>query len=400
MISRVTARAESRLTKMPVLALGFRPFYLLAAIFVVMALPLWIGLYTGTFTYQGALSGMAWHTHEMIFGFAAAVIAGFLLTAVRNWTGRPTATGIGLASLVAIWIAGRVLILTGPTPAAAIVDLMFLPAIGVAIAVPIWQSRNTRNFKVLAIIIALTLINALIHLANLNLLPQAMFTTAHALALDVIAILLAIMSGRVIPAFTNSAIQTANARCDLRVEIVAIGSLVLITLLEVSSLWWQVPKSVWTVLLGTAAISHTIRLVLWAPQRTVKNPLLLMLPVAYAWLPVSLALGVLTQLDAVPQAVSVHAFTIGAMSSLMLAMMTRSALGHTGRPLSAGLAEMSAFFALQLAAFTRVLAGSFAPEFYRGAVMVSGVLWTLAFAVFLFAYWPILTRPRIDGQPG
>lgn len=400
MNSIVNAQAESRVTVIPILALGFRPFYLLAAIFAVIALPLWIGTYTGTITYQGALSGMAWHTHEMIFGFAPAVMAGFLLTAVRNWTGQPTATGTALAGLVALWIAGRVMQFTGPMPAAAMVDLMFLPVIGIAIAVPIWRSRNTRNFKLLAIIIALTFINTLFHLVNLKFLSQAMLPTAHALALHVIALLLTIMGGRVIPAFTNNAIQTANAHSDLRIESVAIGSLLLIVALEVSGLWFQIPKIIWAALFSTAAISHAIRLALWAPHRTVKQPLLLMLPVAYAWLPISFALGALAALDAIPRAIPVHALTIGAMSGLMLAMMTRSALGHTGRSLSAGWAEISAFVAIQVAALVRVFGALLAPEFYRITVIASGVLWTLAFAVFLIAYWPILTRPRIDGKPG
>lgn len=400
MISRVNARIGARGSDIPVLALGFRPFYLLAAIFAALAMPLWIGLYTGTFTYQGALPAMAWHTHEMIFGFAPAVMAGFLLTAVRNWTGQPTATGLVLASLAALWVTGRVMLLTGPMPAAAIVDLMFLPAIGIAIAVPIWKSRNTRNFKILAIIAALTLINGQFHLVNLNVLPQAMLPTARALALDVIALLMTIMGGRVIPAFTNNAVQTANAHCDSRVEIVAIGSLVLIAALEFSSLWWQVPKSIGAVLLCIAALSHTVRLALWAPHRTAKEPLLLMLPIAYAWLPISFALGALAALDAVPPAVPVHALTIGAMSGLMLAMMTRSALGHTGRSLTAGWAEISAFAAIQLAALVRVFGALSAPEYYRTTAIASGALWTSAFAVFLIAYWPVLTRPRIDGRPG
>lgn len=400
MTSPAIARHRSSLTNLPVLALGFRPFYLAAAIFAVVALPLWIGTYTGMWVIGDGLPGLSWHTHEMIFGFAPAVMAGFLLTAVRNWTGRPTATGTMLAGLVILWIIGRVLMLTGPMPVAAAVDLMFLPAIGVAIAVPIWQSRNTRNLKLLTIIAVLALVNALFHLAYLNVLPTAMLATATALALDVITILLAIMGGRVIPAFTNNAVRTANARHDRRVEIVAIGSLILIALLDILSLWWQVPASVWIVCLGTAAVSHATRLVLWAPHRTVKQPLLLMLPVAYAWLPISFALGVLVHLGTIPRAIPVHALTIGAMSGLMLAMMTRSALGHSGRQLTAGWAEITAFVAIQLAALVRVFGALLVPALYRNAVIMSGALWTLAFAVFLMAYWPILTRRRIDGQPG
>jgi uncharacterized protein involved in response to NO len=171
-------------------------------------------------------------------------------------------------------------------------------------------------------------------------------------------------------------------------------------LMEFSGLWWQIPKSAWSILFGTAAIAHALRLALWMPHRTVRQSLLLMLPVAYAWLPISLALGVLVQMGEIPRAIPMHALTIGAMSGLMLAMMTRSALGHTGRPLSAGWAEIAAFVLLQLAAIVRVCGALMAPELYRNTVIVSGILWTLAFGVFMVAYWPILTRPRVDGRPG
>jgi len=400
MIDRLSAQGRPYLADVSVLALGFRPFYLLAAIFAVIALPLWIGTYTGALALDARMPGLTSHGHEMIFGFAPAVMAGFLLTAVRNWTGRPTPTGMVLAGLVALWIAGRVLMFTGPMVVAAAVDLMFLPAIGVAIAVPVWQSGNTRNVKLLAIVAALAVINALFHLANLSVLPAATLTTTSVLALDVVALLLAVMGGRVIPAFTNNAVPTANARHDRRVEVAAIVSLLLIALLRFSSLWWQIPTIALAVLFGAAAISHTIRLMLWMPQRTVGQPLLLMLPVAYAWLPIAFALGIFVHLGDIPRAIQLHALTIGAMSGLMMAMMTRSALGHTGRPLTAGWAEITAFVTLQLAAVVRVFGALLVPEFYLETVMVSATLWTLAFSVFLTAYWPVLTRPRIDGRPG
>lgn len=400
MSSQAHSFGKTNMDDWPLLALGFRPFYLGAAVFAVLALPLWLGWYAGFFSASPAMSGLTWHIHEMIFGFASAVIAGFLLTAVRNWTGRPTPTGMALAGLFILWVAGRILILTGPLPVAAAVDLMFLPAVGVAVAIPIWQSRNKRNFKVLVIIAALTIANLAFHLANMSVLPYVLVNTAYRLALDIITVLIAIMGGRVIPAFTINALPTANVRRDSRIEFVAIGSLIVITIAGVLSPWWTMPKGMWVVILATGALSHSIRLALWAPNRTIAQPLLLMLPVAYAWLPLSLALRTLAEFGVAPTATAVHALTIGAISSLMLAMMTRSALGHTGRPLLAGVAEIGAFSLLQLAATIRVFAGSIPAEFYRNAVLTAGVMWTVAFAVFLTAYWPILTRRRIDGRPG
>lgn len=385
---------------MPVLALGFRPFYLLAALFAVLAMPLWLGWYTGTIPASGAMTGIVWHMHEMAFGFAPAVIAGFLLTAVRNWTGLPTPTGARLALLVALWFAGRVLILTGPPVLAAVVDLSFLPTVGIAIAVPIRHSRNVRNLKVLAIVAALTLANALYHLAHLNALPYATLNSAASFSLDVIAILIALIGGRIIPVFTANAIPSAKPHRSPAIEFVAIGSLVVIAVGDLLHPLWPAPTGTWKALFVAATLAHGVRLALWAPHRTLHNPLLLMLPIGYAWLPISLALRVLEQQSALPASVPVHALTIGAMGSLMLAMMTRSALGHTGRTLVAGPAEIAAFVAAQLAAVIRVLAVSVPPDLYRTAVIVSGALWTLAFAIFLVAYWPILTRPRVDSRPG
>lgn len=400
MTSQTQAIGKTRLRDWPIWALGFRPFYLGAAVFAVLALPLWLGWYSGYFSASPAMSGMTWHIHEMIFGFAAAVIAGFLLTAVRNWTGQPTPTGWMLAGLFLLWIAGRILLLTGPLPLAAVIDLVFLPAIGVAVAIPILRSRNQRNFKVLVIVAALTIANLAFHLANMNVLPNVLISTAYKLALDIIALLIAIMGGRVIPAFTKNALPTASVHSDIRIEIVAIGSLIVIAVAGLLSPWWTLPQAVWTGVLGAAALSHAVRLALWAPHRTVSQPLLVMLPIAYAWLPLSLALKVMAEFGVAPLAISVHALTIGAISSLMLAMMARSALGHTGRPLLAGAAEIGAFSLLQLAAIIRVFAGWIPTEFYRHAVMTAGAMWTVAFMIFLAAYWPILTRQRIDGRPG
>jgi uncharacterized protein involved in response to NO len=381
-------------------ALGFRPFYLLAAVFAVLALPVWIVSFFGGMQTGEYLRSVAWHSHEMIFGFAPAVIAGFLLTAVRNWTGQPTPTRLPLAGLVALWLVARVLIVTGPANAAAAIDVLFLPALGFAVAIPIWRSRNAGNYKVLVVLAILTMANAAYHLASMKYLPVGMTRTAMTAALDVIAILIAIIGGRVIPAFIGNAVEHAKPRHNFVVEVLAVGTLIVILGLGVLQPLLPVSGTAWLVILVVAAVGHGIRLTLWQSWRARGNPLLWMLPAAYAWLPVALVLRALSRIDMVPVSASIHAFTVGAIASLMVAMMMRSALGHTGRPLVAGRAEISAFVLLQLAAIVRILASSFASGMYRDAMIVSAILWTLAFAVFLFRYAPILTRPRIDGRPG
>jgi uncharacterized protein involved in response to NO len=381
-------------------ALGFRPFYLLASVFAVAAILLWLGVYAGAVNFDGYLSGVAWHRHEMIFGFACAVLAGFLLTAVRNWTGRPTPNGAGLAVLAVTWLSGRILLLTGPPLAAAVIDVAFLPVLSLSIALPIVRSANKRNVKLLFVLAGLAGANGAYHLAAFGVLPGAIMAVAATAALDTFVILIAIMGGRVIPAFTASAITGANPRQLLPVEIAAIGTLLLILVAGICEAWWPLSATAWITLLLVAAIAHGARLSFWQPQRTLTVPLLWMLPVAYAWVPVSLGLRALGVAGVISPTAAVHAVTLGAMSGLMLAMMMRSALGHTGRLLSAGVIEIAAFALIQIATIMRVMATFADPANYRGLVVASGLVWAFAFLLFVARYGPWLCQRRIDGQPG
>ncbi len=383
------------------LALGFRPFYLLAALFAVAALPLWMGFYFDVIPAGGYLVGISWHTHEMLFGFAPAVIAGFLLTAVRNWTGRSTPAGAALGALVALWLAARVLILTGPAPIAAIVDLAFLPILALATGIPIIRAGNYRNLQVLAALLGLWLANLIFHFAHLNIISPFLEWLGMLSALDVILILLAIMAGRVIPSFIANAVPSAAPQHNSVIEFLAIGSLILLLGVVVTNFFNRLPGTVSVVLLAIATIAHSIRLWLWDPLKTRRQPLLWMLPVAYLWVPVALGLRLLTaMLPDFNQTMGIHALTVGAVGGLMLAMMTRSSLGHTGRELQAGPVEITAFLLVQAGGVVRVFPNILWPDSYAAFLVISTALWSLAFAVFAFGYWPILTRPRTDGRPG
>lgn len=382
------------------LGLGFRPFYLLAGLFAVVAIPLWIATYTGHLPTDSYLAGIAWHQHEMLFGFAVAVIAGFLLTAVRNWTGRETPTGFRLGVLAAIWVLGRILTFTGPALPAMLVDLAFLPVLAVVLAIPILQSQNRRNVKLIFVLIALAATNTVYHLSYAAILPAHLNAISINVALDVIVILIAIMSGRVIPVFTANAIPAAAPRSVTAIEVVAIGTLLAILAADMLAPWQPLPPSALAALYFVAASAHGLRLCLWDPHRTWRNSLLLMLPLAYAWIPLMLALRGLAAMALLPATAAVHALTIGAMASLMLAMMMRSSLGHTGRLLQASRSDFSAFLLLQMAAGVRVAATFSGADNYRLLVEVSAVLWLLAFTVFLCRYAPMLTRARIDGRAG
>jgi len=398
---KTTAAAQSAWSRRPVFALGFRPFYLLAIIFAAVALPVWMSVYFGIITPGGYLHGIAWHSHEMLFGFVVAVIAGFLLTAVRNWTGLPTPTGTTLSILAGLWLLARILMWTGPAIVAAVVDLLFLPALGVAIAIPIARSRNQRNFKVLFILAGLGCANLAFHLTKLGVLPVGVDRLSVVAALDIVMILMAVMAGRVIPAFTGNAIAGSKPRRVLGIEILALGSLLIILVAEVGSFWIPIEVVFWRALFAIAAVTHIVRLSLWQPLRTRHDPLLWMLPVAYAWIPIALIFRAMAMLPiGIPETVAFHALTAGAMASLMTAMMTRSALGHSGRKLEAGRIEVSVFLLIQLAAIIRTVPGLIWPQHYPDFLVLSAASWALAFTLFLLGYWSILTRPRIDGKPG
>ena len=391
-----SASLRQRFENAPLLSLGFRPFYLLAAVFALLGVPVWIMFWLGVVEPGTYLAGMAWHGHEMVFGFAAAVITGFLLTAVRNWTSLPTPTGVMLAGLALLWLLARVLMLTGPGALAAAVDTALLPALGVAIGVPIWRSRNTRNYKILLLLAALMGLNVLFHLAHLNVVSASLERTALLGALDLIAILIAVVGGRVIPAFTENAFPALRLQRVMAVETVAVGALVLVFVAGLLRPWFALPGVAWVALLALAAAAHFARLMLWQPLKTRRNPLLWMLPAAYAWIPVALMLRALAEAGKISPIAATHALTIGAMTGMMMAMMMRSALGHTGRSLAAGPAEIAAFLLVQLAAMVRVFAGILWPESYQVTVMASGVLWSLAFAVFLVRFAPMLARARVS----
>lgn len=381
-------------------ALGFRPFYVLAGVFAVLSILFWLLSYTGVVQAGAYLRGILWHSHEMTFGFATAVMSGFLLTSVRNWTGLPTPTRWGLAALAAVWLAGRVLIATGPPMLAALVDVIFVPLLAAVVAVPIVRSRNQRNYKIVVLLVLIAVTHVVYHTASLGSLPSWLAYTSIITMLDLLTILLAIVAGRVIPAFTKNAIPESDPKHAMWLEILSFGSLILIVGTRVSSDWVPIPVSIPTTIIVVAAVSHMFRLALWQPQVTIRDPLLWMMPVAYSWLPIAFFLRALAQYSVVSDAAWIHALTTGAISGLMLAMMMRSSLGHTGRPLLASGMEMTAYLLLQLAAIIRVTAGVFGSELYESLVIASGVIWILAFLVFLLRYLPMLLRPRIDGRPG
>ena len=380
------------------LNLGFRTFYTLAAIFAVVAMALWLASFTGMVQPGGQLPGVFWHSHEMVFGFSMAVITGFLFTAVRNWTGLPTPTGLALGSIALLWLAARVLLVTGTTGLEVVLDVLFLPVVTVAVALPVFRSANKRNYKVIAILAVLATLHFVYHLALGGGLPAALSRVSLFAVIDVITILFALVGGRVIPAFTRNAVPGSDPTHKQWVEVAAFA--LLLVLAATTMIGGQFALNPWlpASLAFLAAGVHALRLALWQPAATLGKPLLWMMPVAYSWLPVALLLRGLADLGIAMAGNWLHALAAGALTSLMMAMMMRSTLGHTGRALDASRADLVIFLLVQLAVVLRVLAGVAGD--HRTLTILAGVVWMVAFAGFLLRYGPMLLRPRIDGKPG
>ena len=375
-------------------SLGFRPFYLLASGFAALSILLWICQYTGRLP-AAYLRTSAWHGHEMLYGYTVAVMAGFLLTAVRNWTGKPTPTGPALMALAALWVAGRVLVLTPFVIAAAVVNAAFPVAIAIAIGAPLVQSRNRRNYFFIALLLLLGVAVLDFHLSTLNLLPWPHRASLQA-GLDVVLFVMAVMGGRVIPMFTNNGVPGTNATRHPWVEKIALGSV--LALLGADLL--PLPATFVALLAFVAVAAHAARLYLWQSWRTARTPMVWVLHVAYGWIVIYLVLRGLAALGMVGELFAVHALTIGAIGGMTIGMMTRTARGHTGHPLAPDRFEIACYILVALAAAIRVFGGMWLPGAYLATIIVSGTCWSAAFALFAIRYWPVLTRNRLDGKAG
>ena len=374
-------------------ALGFRPFYLLAGAFSALSIAGWAGLFAGLVP-SGYLHGHPmWHAHEMVFGYTFAVIVGFLFTAGSNWTRHPTPTGARLAAIVACWLAARAFAVFGIEWWSLLFDLAFAVAAAMGLGIPLWRARNTRNYFFVVLILAVGALNAAFHLAILERIEVDLDRIMD-LALDVVLFIIVVMGGRVIPMFTNNGVPGAGARRILALERTALGAVLALLAADLLAL----PATAVGVIAGVAALAHGARFALWSPWATRAKPILWIMHAGYAWIVVHLALRAASAFDLAAPTLATHALTVGAIGGLTMGMMTRTARGHTGRPLETGRAETLAYALVMAAAIARVfgpMAGWTLP-----AIIVSGALWTAAFAIFTVTYWPILSRPRVDGRPG
>ncbi|MFM9434263.1 uncharacterized protein involved in response to NO [Janthinobacterium sp. CG_23.3] len=374
--------------------LGFRPFYLMAALFAALAVPLWIVQYLGWLRGWPRV-GLGWHMHEMVFGMAVAVVVGFLFTAARAWTGVWTPRGGHLAALAALWLAARVALLVAPGAPAAVVDIAFLPLCAWPLYRVLAQSGNKRNVFLAVLLGLLAIANCLYHAAALGLLALAPTVPVQA-AILLIVVIEAVIGGRVIPMFTRNGAPGANAVANPRRDVAAM------VLLVAASLAWVAgaPAPLSATLALAAASASLVRLAGWQPQRTLGVPLLWIMHLSYGWIPIGFALLGGAALNLVSASAAFHALTVGSMAGLIIGMMTRTTLGHTGRALKAGRAETAMFWLIQLGAVARLLAGVGPAAWYDTALVAAALCWTLAFGLYALTYGPYLLRPRIDGKEG
>jgi uncharacterized protein involved in response to NO len=374
--------------------LGFRPFYLLASLFSALSVLLWAAQFFGYLPFA-YVPGPLWHGHEMLFGYTLAVVAGFLLTAVKAWTNESTPSGLPLMALAALWLAGRVLVLTPFALAAMLANTAFPLAIAWAIGVPLWRSRNVRNYFFVGLLGVMSGLVLMTHLALQGQLacPPRL---GLQLGLDVVLFIMLVIGGRVIPMFTNKGVPGAAAARHAVVEKIALGSVIVLFFSDLLSLS---PVVIGVLALASGA-AQAARLCLWKPWRTLATPLVWILHMAFVWIVIHLLMRGATELGWVAGSYATHALTLGAIGSLTLGMMTRTARGHTARALLADGVETTMFWLAQGAAAARVFGGMVSPGLYMPSIQLSALLWAAAFGLYVVRYWPVLTRPRLDGKPG
>lgn len=386
--------AKQRTYRGPALfSYGFRPFFLFGALYAGLTIPLWLAVFAGEFSLPTAFGPRDWHVHEMLFGYVGAVVAGFLLTAVPNWTGRLPIQGTPLAALFSAWLAGRLAVcLSGEIgwAAAAAVDSLFLLSLAAAALREVVAGRKWSNLKVVGIVLLLAIANVAFHL-EAHFQGMAEYTTRAGIAL--VVTLVSVIGGRIVPSFTrNWLARRPPGRMPIpfgRLDVAAMlaGALALIV-------WIAVPTGrLVAAALCVAGVLHLVRLARWAGDRTLADRLVLILHVAYAFVPVGYFLTSLSALDLVAAGAGVHAWTGGAIGTMTIAVMTRASLGHTGRALSASPATQAIYLAVVVAALARVCA-ALEPAHSSILLLVAGAAWTVAFLGFALTYGPLLCTAR------
>lgn len=382
----------------PLLRLGFRPFFLFGVVLAALAIPLWVVAWLGGASFPAPQAGwLAWHRHELVFGFAGAIISGFLLTAVQTWTGQASISGRPLGLLAVLWLLGR---LSWWLPSAEVLlalNVLFLLAVAAVMARLLWAVRQQRNYPIVAVLLLLTAADTLTLLGVLQH-NDAWQHQGSLAAVWLVVAMMTLIGGRVIPFFTQRGLLriTAVQPWPWLDWSLLLGSVVAGVLAGLG--WFSMPSVMAGLLLMLLGIGHAVRLYRWFDRGLLGVPLLWSLHLAYTWLVIGCVALALWHWGApITASQALHALTVGSVGGLILAMLARVSLGHTGRPLSLPKGFAVAFVLLNLAALARVVGVSFA---YQPALWMAALCWSLAFAQYLYCYGPMLCRTRVDGHPG
>lgn len=391
---------EARLA--PALAIferGFRPFFLLAGLHAALSLAAWVAVLQGWIEAPAGWPPATLHGHEMIFGFASAALAGFLLTAVPSWTNSGPLRGWRLALLVLLWLAARAAAAAGIDPRLyAALDLAFIPALFAAVGPGIIARNLARNGIILVVLGAILTANAGAHLAVLGA-PFVSARWGNELGLALFILLIAMIGGRIVPPFTVGGTRMAGRPVGLEASPRLDRAVMATTAAWAASLAFDLPDVAVGAAAALAALANGARLLRWRSWATLRIPLVWVLHLGYAWLVLGLVAAAGAWLGLWPKAAALHALGAGAIATMILAVMSRASLGHTGRELAAGRTTTAAYLLVTLGAAGRVIASLIESE-SQLLIAGAGLAWTAGFLLYLIVYVPILCRPRADGWPG
>lgn len=383
----------------PLFALAFRPFFLFGSIYAVLAILYWSLYHVGVVTLPPYFEATAFHSHEMLFGFVGAILAGFLLTASKNWASTRGIHGSTLMVLVLTWFMGRAGILLSAHLLpffVAITDLIFFPYLCVLLWQTLSKGAKKMNFIFVFLVLLLFIANLLMHLDALGL-TSGTARTGYLLGVDTIVVVMTIIGGRVIPMFTQNAVPGVQIVKRAWLEKLVIGSTVGFLLSDLI----EETASVTSALAVLAGVAGLLRLGSWKSIATLKKPILWVLHLGYFFLGAGLiSRGLSVSVFAIKSSIPMHLVTAGAMGLLILGMISRVSLGHTGRPLVVSRSVVVAYWMVSLGAMIRVLTPLFFPSAYVPGLIAAAVIWAVGFGIYAVIYFPILTRPRIDGLEG